>query len=75
MLFTAAKVSHMAALPQGAPERDKRVLAMVNTMDDAGFGCCTNQYECEAVCPKEIGVKFIAKMNREYLRASVKSAA
>jgi succinate dehydrogenase / fumarate reductase iron-sulfur subunit len=75
MLFTAAKVSHMASLPQGEPEREKRVLNMVSTMDEQGFGCCTNQYECEAVCPKEISVKFIAKMNREYLRASVKSAA
>lgn len=75
MLFTAAKVSHLASLPQGQPERDTRVLKMVGTMDAEGFGCCTNQYECEAVCPKEISVKFIAKMNRDYLRASLVSSS
>jgi succinate dehydrogenase / fumarate reductase iron-sulfur subunit len=71
MLFTAAKVSHLSALPQGQPERDRRVLNMVGAMDREGFGACTNQYECEAVCPKGISVKYIARMNREYLRASI----
>jgi succinate dehydrogenase / fumarate reductase iron-sulfur subunit len=71
MLFTAAKVSHLAELPQGQPERNRRVLKMVNAMDQEGFGACTNQYECEAVCPKGISVRYIAKMNREYLRASI----
>ena len=74
MLFTAAKVSQLAILPQGQVERDTRVLKMVSRMDEEGFGNCTNQFECEAACPKEISVRFIAKMNREYLRASVKSA-
>ncbi len=71
MLFTAAKVSHMARLPQGRAERKKRALAMVNTMDEEGFGACTNFYECEAVCPKEISVGTIAQMNNEYLRANL----
>ena len=75
MLFTAAKVSHLALLPQGAPEKARRVRAMVEQMDREGFGNCTNYYECEAACPKEISVQFIAKMNREYLSASVKAAA
>jgi len=69
MLFTAAKVSHLALLPQGSPERTKRVVDMVNAMDAEGFGNCTNTYECEAVCPAEISVAFIAKLNREYARA------
>ncbi len=71
MLFTAAKVSHLGELPQGQPERYKRVLNMVKTMDDAGFGACTNQEECEAACPKEISVKFIAQLNRDFLKASI----
>jgi succinate dehydrogenase / fumarate reductase iron-sulfur subunit len=71
MLFTAAKVSHLALLPQGHPERRARALTMVQTMDEEGFGACTNQYECEAVCPKEISVRFIAKLNREYLWAKL----
>jgi succinate dehydrogenase / fumarate reductase iron-sulfur subunit len=70
MLFVAAKVSHLAMLPQGAPERRQRVARMVERMDAEGFGSCTNYYECEAACPKEISVEFIAKMNREYLAAS-----
>ena len=70
MLFTAAKVSHLALLPQGSPERDSRVLKMVKTMDAEGFGNCTNTYECEAVCPAEISASFIAKLNREYARAN-----
>lgn len=69
MLFTSAKVSHLGLLPQGQPERYRRVLSMVNTMDEAGFGSCTNHRECEAVCPKEIGIEFIARMNRDYLKA------
>lgn len=71
MLFVAAKVAHLANLPQGQPERYRRVLKMVEQHDKEGFGNCTNQYECEAVCPKEISVKFIAQMNREFLRANV----
>jgi succinate dehydrogenase / fumarate reductase iron-sulfur subunit len=70
MLFTAAKVSHLAFLPQGAPERVSRVLRMVRQMDKEGFGNCTNTYECEAVCPAEISASFISKLNREYVRAS-----
>ncbi len=66
MLFTSAKVSHLALLPQGGPERTRRVLKMVRAMDAEGFGNCTNTYECEAVCPAEINVSFIAKLNREY---------
>jgi succinate dehydrogenase / fumarate reductase iron-sulfur subunit len=69
MLFTAAKVSHLALLPQGHPERRQRVRNMVEQMDREGFGNCTNYYECEAACPKEISVNFIAKLNREYLAA------
>ena len=68
MLFVAAKVSHLALLPQGQAEKKERVQKMVAQMDKEGFGACTNQYECEAVCPKEISVSFIAKMNREYLK-------
>ncbi len=69
MLFVGAKVSHLNTLPQGEPEKDMRTIAMVNQMDEEGFGNCTNQYECEAVCPKEIGVDVIAKMNRDYAAA------
>ena len=72
MLFTAAKVSHLGHLPQGQPERDRRVLAMVRQMDSEGFGNCTNQYECEAACPKEISVDHIARMNRDFAAALVK---
>jgi succinate dehydrogenase / fumarate reductase iron-sulfur subunit len=72
MLFTAAKVSHLALLPQGAPERASRVVKMVSVMDAEGFGNCTNTYECEAVCPAEISASFIAKLNREYARAIVR---
>jgi succinate dehydrogenase / fumarate reductase, iron-sulfur subunit len=71
MLFVAAKVSHLALLPQGKPERTRRVKTMLNAMDREGFGSCGNQYECEAVCPKRISVRFIATLNREYLRAGV----
>ncbi|MAT39554.1 MAG: succinate dehydrogenase [Ectothiorhodospiraceae bacterium] len=69
MLFVAAKVSHLGNLPQGQVERQERVLNMVAKMDEEGFGGCTNYYECEAVCPKQIPVKFIAQMNRDYLKA------
>jgi succinate dehydrogenase / fumarate reductase, iron-sulfur subunit len=69
MLFTAAKVSHLGLLPQGQVERWDRVMNMVAQMDAEGFGTCTNHFECEAACPKEISVKFIARMNRDYLRA------
>ena len=73
MLFVSAKVSHLALLPQGKIEREQRALKMVNTMDAEGFGNCTNEAECEAACPKEITVENIARMNREYIFASVKS--
>ncbi|MFL6513549.1 MAG: succinate dehydrogenase/fumarate reductase iron-sulfur subunit [Chthoniobacterales bacterium] len=75
MLFTAAKVSHLAFLPQGDPERVSRVLNMADAMDREGFGNCTNTYECEAVCPAEISASFIAKLNREYTRAVWQSRA
>src|SRR5271167_2224463 len=73
MLFVAAKVSHLAALPQGQVERERRVLNMVKTMDEAGFGNCTVTGSCEAVCPKEISLDFIAQMNREYGKAILKN--
>ncbi len=73
-LFTSAKIAHLALLPQGQPERELRVLKMVEAMDREGFGNCTMHRECEAVCPKEISTNFIAKMNREFLRASIKRA-
>jgi succinate dehydrogenase / fumarate reductase, iron-sulfur subunit len=69
MLFVSAKVSHMATLPQGKVEAMERVRNMVAQMDQEGFGHCTNQSECQAVCPKEISVDFIAQMNREYLKS------
>ena len=72
MLFVAAKVSHLGQLPQGQVERNARVLKMVKAMDEAGFGNCTNISSCEAVCPKEISVEFIARMNRDYAKALVK---
>src|SRR3954469_4415547 len=73
MLFVAAKVSHLGLLPQGQAERDRRVLGMVHTMDELGFGNCTNYYECSAACPKLISHDFIARMNRDYLKASLRS--
>jgi succinate dehydrogenase / fumarate reductase iron-sulfur subunit len=69
-LFTGAKVSHLALLPQGQPERYKRVLNMVAQVKQELFGSCTNIGECEAVCPKEIKLEVIARMNRDYLKAS-----
>ena len=71
MLFTAAKVGQLALLPQGQPERFERALSMVATMDAAGFGTCTNHGECETACPKGIPVEFIARLNADYIRASV----
>jgi len=71
MLFVAAKVSHFAELPQGAPERSRRVQRMVAQMDAEGFGGCTNTYECEAACPAGIKVTTIAKLNRELISASL----
>jgi succinate dehydrogenase / fumarate reductase iron-sulfur subunit len=71
MLFIAAKVSHLATVPQGEPERTRRAKAMVAAMDREGFGSCGNQNECEAVCPKSISVRFIAQLNREFLRATM----
>ena len=71
MLFVSAKVSQLALLPQGEPERESRVLNMVAQMDKEGFGNCTNTYACEAECPKGISVSNIARMNREYLKAGL----
>ncbi len=72
MLFVSAKVSHLAMLPQGKVERENRVLSMVRQMDAEGFGNCTVTGSCEAVCPKEISLDFIALMNREYFKALLK---
>jgi succinate dehydrogenase / fumarate reductase iron-sulfur subunit len=71
MLFVAAKVSHLALLPQGEAERTDRVQKMIAQMDAEGFGGCSNTYACEAECPKEISVVHIARLNREYLRAAL----
>ena len=71
MLFTSAKVSQYALLPQGHPERSKRVKAMVAKMDELGFGNCSNEYECAVACPKGIDVKNIARLNREFIKANL----
>jgi succinate dehydrogenase / fumarate reductase iron-sulfur subunit len=71
MLFTGAKVSQFAALPQGQVEAKQRVNSMLDSMQKCGFGNCTNHYECQAACPKGIDTKFIARLNREYLKALV----
>jgi len=71
MLFVSAKVSHLAHLPQGQAERDRRALSMVATMDRLGFGNCTNTYDCEAACPKEIKISNIALLNRDFIKASL----
>ena len=71
MLFTSAKISQFALLPQGHPEAKKRVLEMVAKMDELGFGNCTNERECEAECPKEISIINIARMNREFLKSGL----
>jgi succinate dehydrogenase / fumarate reductase, iron-sulfur subunit len=69
MLFTSAKITHLNSLPQGQPQRDQRTLSMVVAMANEHFGSCTNHGECEAVCPKEIPLEFIGKMNRDLMRA------
>ncbi len=72
MLFVGAKVSHLGLLPQGEPERQRRVLAMMKTMEDAGFGNCSNTGACSLACPKEISFENIADLNSEFMRASVR---
>lgn len=74
MLFVGAKVSHLALLPQGQAERTSRAIKMVRTMDEEGFGNCSNYLECEAVCPAEIPASVISRLNREYAKASVKDS-
>jgi len=69
MLFVSAKIAHLAHLPQGQVERDRRAQAMVEQMDTEGFGNCSNHFECEAACPKEISGRFIAEMNHDWLKA------
>ena len=71
MLFTAAKVTHLGLLPQGQPERAQRVLNMVSQMEEEGFGGCTNHGECQAACPKGIQVDYIARLNRDFLKAQL----
>jgi succinate dehydrogenase / fumarate reductase iron-sulfur subunit len=73
MLFTSAKAGHLNMLPQGQAEKDKRVLAMVSAMDEAGFGNCRNYGECSAACPKDISLDYIAKLNRDHAKAKIKS--
>ena len=73
MLFVSAKISQLALLPQGKPEAAQRAWNMVNTMDGCGFGNCTNEKECEAVCPKEISIVNIARMNREFIKSGFAS--
>ncbi len=73
MLFVGAKVSHLALLPQGKPEAARRAIDMVTTMDKLGFGNCTNHKDCEAVCPKQISIVNIARLNREYVIAEIAS--
>jgi succinate dehydrogenase / fumarate reductase iron-sulfur subunit len=72
MLFVSAKVGHLNTLPQGKPESNRRATAMIDQMDVEGFGSCTNHGECEAVCPKEISLEFIARLNRDYLKATLR---
>ncbi|MDQ8181447.1 succinate dehydrogenase/fumarate reductase iron-sulfur subunit [Pelagicoccus sp. SDUM812005] len=74
MLFVSAKAGQLNLLPQGQPEKDRRVLSMVAAMDEAGFGNCTNQYECSAACPKMISEEFISKLNRDFVGATVRNA-
>ena len=71
MLFVAAKAAHLNSLPQGEPEKDRRTLEMVEGMDAEGFGACSNHLRCEAACPKEISVQYIADLNRNYLKAAL----
>ena len=72
MLFTSAKAAHLNLLPQGRAEKDARVLSMVSTMDDSGFGNCRNYGECSAACPKDISLDYIAKLNRDHAKAKIK---
>jgi succinate dehydrogenase / fumarate reductase iron-sulfur subunit len=74
-LFTGAKIAHLALLPQGHPERERRVINMVTAMEKEGFGDCSNHAECEAVCPKGISIESIARMRREYVRAITRRRA
>ncbi len=74
MLFVGAKVTHLASLPQGQPERQQRVLQMVRKMDEEGFGNCSNHYECEAVCPANIPISVIGQLNRDYPAALLKDS-
>ena len=74
-LYTGAKISHLGQLPQGQPERWRRVLSMVGQMEDEGFGYCTLHGECQEACPKEISIDNIVRMNRDYLRASIATPA
>lgn len=71
MLFTAAKVAHLGLLPQGQPERFERVIGMVTQMDSENFGGCTNHGECQEACPKGISIKYITRMNRDYIKATL----
>ena len=71
MLFVSAKVGQLSLLPQGQPERQDRALNMISAMQEEGFGNCTNQYECEAVCPKQISTDYIARLNREFIKAAL----
>jgi len=73
MLFVGAKISHLSLLPQGRPEAAKRALAMLRKMDELGFGNCSNETECEQVCPKAISITHIARFNREFLKAGLLS--
>mgnify|MGYP001343856960 CR=1 FL=1 len=73
MLFTAAKASQLALLPQGQPERHQRAVRMVEAMDDAGFGNCTNERECEGNCPKQISFSHIARLNRDYIAGKLRA--
>lgn len=74
MLFVSAKVSHLGLLPQGVPEKNRRALKMVRSMDEEGFGNCSNYYACEAVCPAGVSAAFIAQMNRDYTAAAVRES-
>ena len=74
MLFVAAKATHLNALPQGQPERYRRVRSMIETDGRRGFGSCTNHAECEAACPKEIPITFISRLNRDYLKSGLFAA-
>jgi succinate dehydrogenase / fumarate reductase iron-sulfur subunit len=71
MLFVSAKVSQFALLPQGQPEAIQRVMAMLQEMDNGGFGNCTNHRVCEAACPKEVSITHIARFNREFLKSAL----